>query len=360
MALELGQGLRANKSSVDFVTSVSSWTDGDFVRRSLDLKFPVHTMRLGFISATLNSRCLRMTASQVMRWPELALSYIRFLREERPDRVVHTNWHHLLLLWPFLLNPARDVFWLHDVVPESAQYRIIFRWLSRRLGYFIPVSYAVANSLLKIGVPRDKIHVVHNGLGDPAAMPNSRIESPGRIRIGIVGRVAEWKGHQDLLEAFALIAANHPTSELHIFGSGHQDYESTLRQRSEALGVASRVMWRGFIDNRTDIYSQFDICVVPSRCSDSLPTVAIEAAFFRLPIIASRRGGLPEIVEHGITGFLVDAENPQLLAARLDDLLKDAALRDRMGRAARERAEKNFSRERFVMEFAHLLDELRA
>ena len=62
-----------------------------------------------------------MTGEQVLRWPELMLSYRRFLHERAPDRVIHTNWHHLLLLVPFL-RPDRDIYWAHEVYLDKPQY----------------------------------------------------------------------------------------------------------------------------------------------------------------------------------------------------------------------------------------------
>src|SRR5579862_8665972 len=108
MALELGEGLRARGCDVSYVTSL--WGDGDFSARLQILAVPFHRMRLGFISATLNRACLWMTADQLWRWPKLLADYQGFLRSAKPQHVIHTNWHHLLLLWP-LLRPTRDLFW---------------------------------------------------------------------------------------------------------------------------------------------------------------------------------------------------------------------------------------------------------
>jgi glycosyltransferase involved in cell wall biosynthesis len=83
--------------------------------------------------------------------------------------------------------------------------------------------------------------------------------------------------------------------------------------------------------------------------------VAIEAAFFGLPVIASRSGGLLEIVQHSVTGFLVEPGHPAELAASLDELLGDAEMRRRMGAAAAQHARTYFSQERFVAEFLRLM-----
>src|SRR5687768_16657497 len=98
MALELGSGLHAAGHSVVYVTS--QWGDGHFSRRLRAMDFPFYRMRLGFISAALSVDSIRMTADQMARWPKLVYDYRRFLAQEQPRHVIHTNWHHLLLLWP--------------------------------------------------------------------------------------------------------------------------------------------------------------------------------------------------------------------------------------------------------------------
>jgi glycosyltransferase involved in cell wall biosynthesis len=352
MGLELGQGLHAAGMPVVYITS--KWGDGSFNRRLDDIGLPHHRIRLGFISATLSLDCMRMTADQLIHLPKMLIDYRGILVRERPSRVIHTNWHHVLLMWPFL-RPERDIFWLHEVVPDKPHYSQLFSTLARRLQCFVAVSDAVAAALRRAGVPATQIHVIRNGLSDPASDLHLRDRSTTSQDIGIVGQVAAWKGHEDLCEAFVMIAGLHPVSRLHIFGDCNREFARHLMQRAEASGVAQRIVWHGYVTERSIIYAGIDICVTPSRIEDSLPTTAIEAAFFGLPVIATRKGGLPEIVVDGETGYLVDAQSPTQLAHRLDQLLESKELRRRMGAAARERATRHFSCERFIDDFRRLL-----
>lgn len=355
MALELGEGLRTRGRSVSYVTS--RWGNGDFSERLQALGFPFRRMRLGFISATLTWDCLRMTADQFGRWPKLLWDYARFLRVEKPRHVVHTNWHHLLVLWP-LLRRERDLFWVHDVVLDRPQYRRVFHLLGRRLGGFVAASHAVGKSLEVIGIPRERVRVIHNGLELPersGAVPSQPADAP--VRVGIVGQIGAWKGHEDLLAAFGRLATQHPTAELHVFGRGQEAYVAELRRQTEALHLTGRVFWRGFEPDRAKAFQALDLCVMPSRVEEAFGLTAVEAGLFGLPVIASRRGALPEIVEDGVTGRLCDAENPADLAAKLDELLRDPDQRKRLGAAGRQRAETYFSRRRMVENFLQLLGE---
>lgn len=353
MALELANGLRDASYDVDVVTTL--WGDGEFGRRLKALNFPVHQMRLGYISATLTFNELRMTVDQIVHLPGLWLSYRRFLRKVAPEKIIHTNWQHLLLLLPFL-RAERDLFWVHEILPDKAQYRKLFSILSRRLSSFAAVSHAVRRSLLKLGVPEDMVAVIHNGLSDFSEGHPLPHPSPAKVRIGIVGQIGPWKGHQDLLEAFAILSHEHTNCELHIFGSDKGHYADNLRKLAAQLKLNDTVRWHGFIPDRAQIYSEIDICVVPSRFEEPFGMVAVEAGMAGLPCVATRTGGLPEIIEDGVTGILIEAGNPVQLGKALDKLVKDPVLRFEMGRAARQRARSQFSRQRFVEEFARLLE----
>lgn len=352
MALELGEGLRARGCKVVYVTS--KWGNGDFNARLLSLELPFYRMRLGFISATMSLNYVWMTVDQMVRWPKLLYDYGRFLRREQPQRVIHTNWHHALLLWPYL-KPERDLFWLHERVSDKPQYVRFFSALSDRVRCFVVVSKAVAESLRLLGLPENKIHVIHNGMSDPSLIAPRVSSTSSEVGIGIVGQVGEWKGHEDLLVAFTAIASCHLSARLHIFGSDKGEFADRLKQRAEALGVAQRVIWHGFISDRSRIYPLIDICVVPSRCEDPFPLVAIEGAFFGLPVVATRKGGLPEIVVNGVTGYVVEGGAPEQLSRRLHDLLASAELRSLMGTAARQRALRHFGRDRLIKDFLTLL-----
>jgi glycosyltransferase involved in cell wall biosynthesis len=356
MALELGQGLRDHGHSVDYVTTL--WGNGVFGQRLDALGFEQTAMRLGFISATMTLECIRMSLDQLVRLPGLWLDYRGFLKRKQPRRIIHTNWQHLLVLWPFH-NQQRDWFWLHDVYPNKPQYRRLFFALNSCLAGFITVSNAVKNSLLRLGVPSEKIHVIHNGLNDPALDLFNDPAAPPHLgnRIGIVGQVEPWKGHMHLLESFAQIASRHPDAELHVFGTADSNYAHELKQRAANLGLSKRLVWHGFVTKRSDIYAGLDLCVVPSCLTEALPTVAIESAFFGIPVIATEIGGLPEIIEHERTGYILNPDNPEDLSHRLDTLLSDTGLRRHMGSEARKRAVSHFSRDRFVADFANLLNE---
>lgn len=353
MALELGQGLARNGEAVSFITSF--WNNGDFIKRLEQAGLPNNRLPIGFISATLTAECLRMTAEQVLYLPSLLRGYGRLLRFLNPRRVVHTNWHHALLLLRFL-QPDRDLYWLHEFVPDLPRYRRVFRWFAKRLRGFVCVSQAVAGSLRELGIDEAKIRVIHNGITDFTAVSPTR-QDAASFRIGIVGQVGAWKGHEDLLEAFAVVHQKHASSELHVFGNGDAAYRGELERKSVELGIADWLKWHGYVGDRGEIYSNLDLCVVPSRSHDPLPTTAIEAGHSGLPVIATRRGGLPEVIENETNGLLVEARRPGDLADAICRLIEDPQLRLRLAANARRCATKRFGSERFLNDFIELLEE---
>ena len=353
MALELGQGLARNGETVSFVTS--SWSDGDFDNQLKVAGLPMQVLRTGFISATMTVDCIRMTGEQMLYWPALLWGYARVLGTLSPKRVVHTNWHHMLLLLPFL-RPDRDLYWLHEFVPDLPQYRRVFGWFARRLKCFVCVSQAVAGSLRQLGIDEAKIRVIYNGITDRVSTnPTARVATA--FRIGIVGQVGAWKGHDDLLEAFAVVHQKHASSQLHVFGNGDTTFRSELERKSIGLGVVDWVKWHDFVSDRREIYSNLDLCIVPSRSQDPLPTTAIEAGFSGLPVIATRRGGLPEVIENETNGLLVEAQRPVELADAMCRIIEDSRLRERLAGNARRCATERFGSERFLKEFIRLLEE---
>lgn len=131
------------------------------------------------------------------------------------------------------------------------------------------------------------------------------------MKVGIVGQIAPHKGHDDVLEVLRLV----PEVECLIFGSGDPVYIASLMGKALGYGISERIRWCGFIYDQADIYPRFDVLLVPSKCDEAFCMVAAEAQVYGKPVIAYRRGALPEVVQDGVTGFIVDT--PQEMADKL-------------------------------------------
>jgi glycosyltransferase involved in cell wall biosynthesis len=365
ITLSLMQGLRERGHDVRCV--ISSWSDGEFAKRLEASSIPFVRLPLGFISKTLTRNAMRMTVDTLDKTPGLWLGYRRYLREFEPDAVVHSTLHHVFHIWPWL-NPRNTFFHIHDPFAPTNFYRRLFRFLSLRLRAFIGVSRYIEQSIVNLGVPPEKVFSVLNGL-TPSQSFNGNGQSsqgstnaagssngqPALVQIGIVGQVVEWKGHDDFVESLqGLKQAELPFSAT-IFGEGPGEYIAALKRKIDEYQLTQQVRWAGFVKSPGEIFKDMDICVVPSRSQDPCPTVAIETAHFGIPVVATRRGGLPEIVQDGRTGYLVDAQAPEQLAEKLKLLITDADLRRRMAREAKSYGSEYLTRERMATEMEAVL-----
>ena len=353
VSLLLASGLRDAGVNVEFVTS--QWSDGEFVRR-LELNgFKYRQLRLGFISVSLQVKPLMMTLDQFRFLPILIYRYTRFIRAAAPQTVIHTNWHHALLLLPFL-DRHRDIFWVHEVFPNVPHYGQMLRAIAKRVGRIVCVSHAVARSVIALGVPISQVTVIHNGLLPVNLKPVSIDQT--ELQLGIVGQVGAWKGHDDLLDALALLARDGVRPKLKIFGTGNFEYIESLKQKAIHLNLNDQIEWCGFVSDQLKIFSNINLCIVPSRSEDPLPTAALEAGAFGRPVVGSSSGGLPEIVEPGVSGLLVRPRCPDQLAQAIRKFACQPKLLGTMGEAAQRRVRAEFSLSSFVSRFIGVIEEI--
>jgi glycosyltransferase involved in cell wall biosynthesis len=133
-----------------------------------------------------------------------------------------------------------------------------------------------------------------------------------------------------------------------------------MKQKASDLKLVKNIEWRGFIADPKVIYEDIDVCVVPSRSDDPLPTAALEAGAFGRPVVGTSRGELPEIVQNGVTGFVIEARRPDQLAQAIKSFVRNPDLVKTMGEAARRRIQSEFSLERCVQQFIGVVEDFRA
>ncbi|SJZ41308.1 Glycosyltransferase involved in cell wall bisynthesis [Marinactinospora thermotolerans DSM 45154] len=189
------------------------------------------------------------------------------------------------------------------------------------------------------GTDPARIHVIPSGVAedefaDAAGCPDGLEEPPGSYVL-YLGRLHHEKGVHTLIRAFSLLGDR--DTRLVVAGDGPARAE--LRSLSARLGLSSRVRFLGFVPHARvpALLSGAALLALPSRYEE-LGTAAVEAMRVGVPVVATDTGGLPEVVENGVTGLLVPVDAERALADALARLLDDAPARIRMGRAARRRA----------------------
>jgi glycosyltransferase involved in cell wall biosynthesis len=205
----------------------------------------------------------------------------------------------------------------------------------------VAVSRPLVDRLTAAGIPGDRIHCVANGYLESAPLL-SRDEARRRLGIsrgacvaGWVGRLSHEKGPDVILEA---LAAADPAWQLAMIGEGSVGH--ALRERAVAIGVADRIVWHGAVPDAASLFTAFDAFVLSSR-TEGTPIALLEAMAARVPIVATRVGGVPDVVGEA-EALLVPSERPDAIAGALASLRRDPRAAEQRCGAAYERLHRGF------------------
>ena len=258
----------------------------------------------------------------------------RLIRSERFDVVhFHTKRALALSLW------GRRQTGVKFVVTRRMDYPVKRNWYNHflyncRVDGVVAISQKIADLLVEGGVGREKIRVIHSGI-DPA---------PFQIRRGghrasdvpVIGTAAvleERKGHRYLLEAAALLKQQRHRLKYYFAGAGSA--MGRLKKLAVQLGLREEVVFMGFVSDVPAFLSSVDLFVLPSLY-EGLGVGVLEAMAAGKPVVATRVGGLPELIEDQVTGFLVPPRDPGALAGAISQLLSQEGLLQNMGSKARD------------------------
>jgi glycosyltransferase involved in cell wall biosynthesis len=212
------------------------------------------------------------------------------------------------------------------------------------------ISTGVARALERAGVAPERITLIHSGVDCERFRPASEAEraaaraalgvGAGEIALGTVGALETRKGHRVLLDALAALVPGRVAFRCFIAGSGSQ--REPLAAQIRKLGLEHRVILTGGVEDPCQLLSALDVFVFPSL-KEGLGVALMEAMACAIAPVASSTGGIPELVEHGRSGLLVNPASATELASALEGLIAAPALRREMGAAARVRMVDGFS-----------------
>jgi glycosyltransferase involved in cell wall biosynthesis len=304
--------------------------------------------------------------------PGMVLRLRRVLRELRPD-VVHT---HQLATLLYGGAAARSLGMPVVVHTEHGRERYATRLKTRLLGrtagrccdrFYCLTSDMAGEVRAAEVVPERKLRVIENGIdvadfkaaasADAGANVRRSLSIPdGAPVIGTVGRLSEVKRQAVLIRAFARVRESVPDAHLLLVGDGPLLDE--LQRLAEALAVRDAVHFAGYQPHSGPYLRAMDVFALTSR-SEGMPQAVLEASVTGLPVVASRVGGLPEVIEEGVTGMMFTSGGDAALAEILRALLANPARRRELGEAARVRAEARFGVARMAGEYHRDFLELR-
>jgi glycosyltransferase involved in cell wall biosynthesis len=245
---------------------------------------------------------------------------------------------------------------------EPARLRMLNVWGLKLATHVTAVSDRVAESAVALGVPRERITVIPNGVdvgrftGPVGASPEplERLPRP-RVVVGSVGCLAPRKDYGVLIEALAHVRARHPEVVGVVVGDGPQ--RRALEARARELGLNGHLLFAGERDDVDLWLRHFDIFALSSR-EEGIPNAVLEAMAAGRPVVATAVGGTPEIVEDGRTGILVPARDPAAFARALDDLVARPEEARRLGDAAALATRESFGIESMVRRHERFYAEL--
>ena len=284
--------------------------------------------------------------------PSLPLHLLRlaaYIKRER-IQVIHGTEKPRDALYGVMLGKltgAKSVVHLHVRYADWLSPGV--RWALRHADGVVGVSDFVSRTVIEAGIPAKRVHTVLNALDLtegawelPPSSATVRREfgiPEDALLVGVCSRLFRWKGHVELIEAVAKVLPTLPHLRLMIVGEddyqanpGHASFRAELEAQIARLGIADKIIFTGFRQDVARIMGAVDLFAMPSF-EEPLGMVYLEAMALGKPVVGYLSGGVPEVVENGVSGFLTDPYDIAALARSLQKLGEDAVLRQKMGKA---------------------------
>lgn len=259
-------------------------------------------------------------------------------RKFRPD-IVHAHYATSYgLLGSFLKHtPYLISVWgteIFDFPKASMLNRLILKRNLAKADFLYSTSLRMAEET-KLYTSK-VVDVVPFGVDVSRFQPGTFNENANTITIGIIKTLEKNYAIDDLIKAFGILVQKHADKTFNLLIAGEGSQRQMLEALVEELKLSDRVIFLGFVKHHEvpATFAKMDIAVI-SSLAESFGVSAVEAAACSLPVVATRVGGLPEVVKDGETGLLCEPANPEDLAAKLSLLIEDDDLRKKMGNAGR-------------------------
>jgi glycosyltransferase involved in cell wall biosynthesis len=281
----------------------------------------------------------------------------RLLRRERAD-LVHTNsLYSLYGAWAAHRARLPHVWHVREIpdAPRPLRNLLCARVLCRS-ARVVPMTQAVGQMFDHLGPRPGQMVAIPDGIDLDRFHPRVRGDrirqalglDPGVPLVGFVARLDPWKGADVFVRAAAAVAIRRPDARFLVCGgelAGYEGYAASVKQLSVDLGLRNRMAFTGWNYRLADIpevMAAIDVLVHTSVRPEPFGLVLVEAMGTAKPVVAARGGGVPEVVEHGVTGLLARPGDGRDVADAIVELLDDRAAAARMGSAGRARAERLF------------------
>jgi len=296
----------------------------------------------------------------IFSWVRTVNKLIQLIKRRKID-LIHSNGSRATIFGGIAARLTKTPLIWHVRIADSD--KLLDKFLVKLANKIIVVSKAVSLRFNWLKDKEDKIVVVYNGIDLERFKPDVGIRKVrGKISlssetplVATVGRLDWYKGHKYLLEAAEKIVQTLPDARFLIVGDG--EYRERLENQVKQLNLDENVIFTGNRKDIPEILASIDLFVL-SSVSEGFGRAAAEAMACGKPVVATKAGGLSEVVEDGITGILVPPKNSIALAEAIIKLLKDKKKAENMGIAGRKRVEKLFSIERNMKSIEELYEKM--
>ena len=279
----------------------------------------------------------------------------RLIKQLRPD-IVHAHDPHGVAMASLAISMSTATARPRLIASRRVDFHLrrsaLSRWKYRQVDTFIAASEAIRRMLIGDGVPEARVVTVHEGidLARVAAAPPAELHQDLWLPhhaplVGNVAALVPHKGQRYLVDAAARLLPEQPDARIIIAGEG--ELRAALEQQIRHHHLEKHVILAGFRPDILSLHKAFDLFVM-SSVTEGLGTSLLDAMACGRAVVATRVGGIPEVVKDGETGILVPPRDPAALAAAISRLLGDAALRQQMGANGLARAQARFTAERMV------------
>lgn len=230
--------------------------------------------------------------------------------------------------------------------PNRLLSRIAFRTLPHHV---LTTSRRISQRLLQeLGLDPERVTCIPTGVdlarfdpGSPGSL-HAELKLDPRVPLtGMISVLRSWKGHEFFIGAAQRIAQTHPETHFVIAGDG--PCRDLIRSRIADAGLEDRFHCLGHRDDVPAILASLTVLALPSTAHEGIPQIILQAQAMGKAVVASAVGGIPEVVEDGVTGLLAPPSDAAALADRIGRLLRDSGLRARLGANSRERIEREHS-----------------
>ncbi|AIM60222.1 hypothetical protein IX49_06695 [Cellulophaga lytica] len=247
---------------------------------------------------------------------------------------------------PYLLS-----MWGSDVYifpNKSIFHKYLIKLTTEKATRLASTSIAMRKEFQKIYPSyKNEISLTPFGVDTKNFSPNTKVKKNSLFTIGIAKNLEGKYGVEYLIQSFKEFNERNPKSQLEIIGDGI--IKEDLKKLSRKLNLENKIIFHGRVNNNklSNILNTWDVYVIPSLF-ESFGVSAVEASSCALPVIGTNVGGLPEVIEDNITGFIIPSKNPQAISEKLQILFDNVELRVEMGKKGRELVLKNYDWEENV------------